>query len=218
MHEPLRRTDFFENGNGNCRLMSHLCVKLCETAPTWGKLVAPWAEYVAGALWNDTSRRRSARSRPTRLTQRYRREAKGRPPFPTVEAPKIDRLCSGCGENLGRRDRRLCAECSFPVTRKNFDEGRKAAQLPEFLAKRSATQRLQKQAIRGWDPSDLPSWLTREVFVKHVQPALVRVAKSTLRSVLRVSEPYASDIQSGKRVPHPRHWQALAELVGVSGR
>jgi len=50
-----------------------------------------------------------------------------------------------------------------------------------------------------------------------VQPALVRVAKSTVRSVLRVSEPYASDIQSGKRVPHPRHWRALAELVGVSG-
>ena len=29
------------------------------------------------------------------------------------------------------------------------------------------------------------------------------------------SIPYASAIRSGRRVPHPRHWQALAQLVGV---
>ena len=31
--EPLRRSDFFETPNGNCRLMSHLCTKLSEAAP-----------------------------------------------------------------------------------------------------------------------------------------------------------------------------------------
>jgi hypothetical protein len=31
-----------------------------------------------------------------------------------------------------------------------------------------------------------------------------------------VSEPYSSDIQAGKFIPHPRHWQALAELAGVT--
>jgi hypothetical protein len=102
------------------------------------------------------------------------------------------------------------------VTRENFDLGRKAAQRPEFLAKRSATQRTHKQAIQNWKPSDLPGWLTRDVYVNQVQPALVLVAKSRIRSALGVSEPYASDIQVGKRVPHPRHWQALAELRGVS--
>ena len=30
--------------------MTHLCARLSETAPTWGKLVAPWAEYVARDL------------------------------------------------------------------------------------------------------------------------------------------------------------------------
>lgn len=39
--EPLRRSDFFETRNGNCRLMSHLCAKLSETSPVWGKLIAP---------------------------------------------------------------------------------------------------------------------------------------------------------------------------------
>jgi hypothetical protein len=36
--EHLRRADFHETGSGNCRLMSSLCSKLSETAPTWGKL------------------------------------------------------------------------------------------------------------------------------------------------------------------------------------
>jgi len=45
--EPLRRSDFHETGTGNCRLMSSLCAMLSETAPTWAKLVAPWAEFVA---------------------------------------------------------------------------------------------------------------------------------------------------------------------------
>jgi hypothetical protein len=107
-------------------------------------------------------------------------------------------------------------DCSVTVTRENFDVGRKAAQRPEFLAKRSDTQRMHKQAIQNWKPEDLPAWLTRDVYTKQVQPALTQVAKSQVRSAILVSEPYSSDIRSGKRVPHPRHWQALAELAGVS--
>lgn len=49
--EPVRRSDFFETGTGNCRLRSGLCKKLSETCSVWRKLVAPWAEYVAQALW-----------------------------------------------------------------------------------------------------------------------------------------------------------------------
>src|SRR5207248_5976746 len=64
--EPLRRSDFFDTGSGNCRLMSRLCSQLSETAPTWGRLVAPWAEYVARTLWTPTSRPKAI---PTRLTQ-----------------------------------------------------------------------------------------------------------------------------------------------------
>jgi hypothetical protein len=62
----------------------------------------------------------------------------------------------------------------------------------------------------------MPAWLTREVYVKRVQPSLASAAKSQVRSALGVSEPYSSGIRSGKCVPHPRHWEALAKLVGVS--
>jgi len=37
-----------------------------------------------------------------------------------------------------------------------------------------------------------------------------------IRPALGISEPYAAFVQSGKRIPHPRHWQALTQLVGVS--
>ena len=211
--EPLRRADFFETPTGNCRLMSGLCTKLSETAPTWGKLVAPWAEYVARTLWSRTSQSKGSRSLATPLTQQHRREAKGRASFPTVDAPKPDRLCRGCGKEI--RSKRYCSDCAVTVVREGFDLGRKAAQRPEFLAKRSATQRAHKQAIQNWKPSDLPAWLTRDVYVKQVQPALASVAKSRIRSALGVSEPYSSAIQAGERVPHPRHWRALARLIGV---
>ena len=76
--------------------------------------------------------------------------------------------------------------------------------------------RRHKQAIQSWNPSDLPGWLTREAYVNRIQPALASVTKAQIRSILGVSEPYSSDIQAGRRIPHPRHWLALAELAGVS--
>lgn len=215
IREPLRRTDFFETSNGNCRLMSHICAKLSETAPIWGRLVAPWAEYVARSLWTSTSRPKAVASLPTPLTQQHRREAKGRPSFPTVKSPKPDHFCRGCGAPI-RRDKQYCKQCAVPVRRENFEAGRKTAQKPEFLAKRSATQRIHRQAIHNWKPSDLPGWLTRDVYANKVQPALASIAKSTICSVLGVSEPYASFIQAGKRIPHRRHWTTLAKLAGVS--
>ena len=177
-------------------------------------MFAPWAEYVTRMLWPRTSQSRARRSLRTPLTQQHRREAKGQPSLPTVETPKLHRLCRGCGREI--RSKRYCSDCAVTVIREGFDLGRKTAQRPESLAKRSATQRMHKQAIKNWKPSDLPVWLTREVYVKRVQPALASIAKSRIRSALGVSEPYSSAIQAGKRVPHPRHWQALARLAGVS--
>jgi len=215
--EPLRKADFFEDRNGNCRLASALAIKLCETTDTWRRLVAPVAEYVANEIWASIPKSASTLARrtlATRLTQANKREVKGSD-VPEVTLPKPEHHCRDCGAKV-RSDKQRCLKCWKQVTRVNFRAGRKTAQRPESLSKRSATQRMQKQAIQNWKPSDLPTWLTRDVYVQEVQPAVAQVAKSQIRSALGVSEPYSSDIQAGKRVPHPRHWQALAELVGVS--
>src|SRR5262249_22148449 len=66
-HQPLRREWFFEQRNGNCRLMASFTAQLSETAPTWGRAVAPVAEWVAQAFWNAPSTVNKKSVVPTRL-------------------------------------------------------------------------------------------------------------------------------------------------------
>ena len=54
---PLRREWFFEQPDGNCRLMSSLAERLSETSDIWARAVAPFAEGIAHALWSMTSKR-----------------------------------------------------------------------------------------------------------------------------------------------------------------
>jgi hypothetical protein len=99
--ETLRRSDFFETGSGNCRLRSGICSQLSETAPTWGRLVAPWAEYVAQVLWTASKPKHENNPiRPTRLTQQHRTEAKGGVWAPRIKLPKSEHLCPGCGKSI----------------------------------------------------------------------------------------------------------------------
>jgi len=216
--EPIRRADFFETATGNCRLMTHLCARLSETAPTWGKLVAPWAEYVARTLWATTSPSKSERRLSTPLTQQHRRVAKGRQSFAEVKAPKPERLCRGCGKAVQGRSIN-CAECDIDIATKRLVEvakaGRVAGHTPEAIAKEAATHRKHAQARAAWNPAKQPSWLTEQVFSEKIQPALAQASATAIAKRIGVSRWYAGRIREGYR-PHPRHWQALAQLVGVS--
>jgi len=221
--EPLRRADFFETATGNCRLMSHLCAKLGETAPTWGKLVAPWAEYVARTLWASTSPSKSERRLSTPLTQQHRREAKGRIQAPRVVAPRPQRLCRGCGAVLGGNQAEYCAPCGVNISRTNMNEvaqrGRAAfASSEKSRARLAASQKRQNAARRGWLASSLPAWLTQSAYREMILPRLAQITVPTLAETMNVTEPYAAEVRKGRHVPHPMHWQALAKLVGVSGQ
>jgi CRISPR-associated endonuclease Cas1 len=218
--EPLKREWFFEQKDGNCRLASSLAIRLSETAPIWGRAVAPVAEWLAQTLW--ASGRKPARSQmhlPTHLTQRHRSEAQGtRVPvsFPT---PKPHRICQICGAAL-KHGRSYCAPCARTESSKNMLEGarlgRIATHTPEAEALRGTTQRRQAAALKKWSPSDLPNWLTEEAYRMQVQPALQGLTVSAIASALSVSLPYATDIRKGRRTPHPRHWKVMAQLVGYS--
>ena len=216
MTEPFSRKDFFETATGNCRLMTSVCEKLSSTAPTWGKLLAPWAEYVAGELWRSVQGRMSKSDRPlaSRLTQAHSREAKGSD-VPAVNLPATDHLCEVCGAKIRRRNSKRCAKCTKQVTRANFTAGRVAAKNPEHRAKMANTMRAHKRAIATWNPADLPAWLDRDAYRTRVLPALASVTPTQIVSALKVSWPYAKAIQSGT-IPHMRHWPALAKLAGIS--
>ncbi len=218
--EPLCKSDFWEDRNGNCRIGSSLAIKLCETSDTWRRLVAPVAEYVAQELWSSISKPASPLVRrliATRLTQRNKREVKGSE-VPRVKRPKPEHVCSGCGKAI-RLERKHCANCAIDSATERLVNaariGRAAARSPEARAKHVASRQRHAQACSAWNASTQPAWLTSEVFSQQIQPQLANIPTSAIRSRIGVSRWYAGRIRQGYR-PHPRHWQALAELAGVS--
>jgi CRISPR-associated endonuclease Cas1 len=95
--ELLKREWFFEQRDGNCRLMAPFVARLSETAPTWGRAVAPFAEWVARTLASGISKPNRQIRPATRLTQGHRRLAKGADPLPVASAPRPEHACRFCG-------------------------------------------------------------------------------------------------------------------------
>jgi len=207
--EPFRRSDFFETGTGNCRLMSQLCSKLGGTTSVWGKLVAPWAEYVARALSTATkSGHERNSSPPTRLTQRHRTEAKGKVWTPSVKFSKADHLCRGCGKKI-LEGRIHCGQCAVTsATERLVDAaliGRQTANGPEAQLKRANTQRQIAVAKRAWKPSDQPAWLTERFYAERIQPLLASLSASTVARHISVSRWYAGRLREGYSLSdHPK--------------
>jgi CRISPR-associated endonuclease Cas1 len=219
--EPLKRAWFFEERNGNCRLMSTLAIELSQTARMWGRAVAPFAEWVARLLWSSSRKPAGEPPPPTRLTQRRKREAKGAASFPRGERPPHRaRLCRGCGKSI-RRERTHCLSCAAESANLRMLEaariGRHVSKRPEARAKHRATRQRHAMAISEWEASTQRVWLTESVFTKKIQPLLFRLSTSTIARCIGVSRGYAGRIRDGYR-PHPRHWQLLANLANVSAK
>jgi hypothetical protein len=217
--EPLARQWFFEQRDGNCRLMAPFAVRLSETAPTWGRAVAQFAEWVSRTLWSRDSKSGKSLGPATRLTQRHKREAKGSSALPpSVRIPPRENICRGCGKTI-RVGRTHCGQCAIEgATQRLADAaqlGRVAARSSEARAKHVASRRRHAQACSAWDGSSQLGWLTAEAYSKKIQPLLAEIATSTIASRIGVSRWYAGRIRQGY-IPHPRHWQALAQLVGAS--
>jgi CRISPR-associated endonuclease Cas1 len=219
--EPLRREWFFEQRDGNCRLMASLAVRLSETMPMWGRAVAPVAEWTSCVLWSTLKKPARQVYPATRLTQSRRRGVSGgssTQPIGAITRPL--RICRTCGVPLKSGDS-YCAACGVNFSREGLINaarlGRIATHTPKAEALRGATQRRQAAARKAWKPSEKPEWLTEKVYREKILPRLAQITVPTISSVLAVSEPYATTIRAGKRTPHPRHWRALARLAGVSG-
>lgn len=218
---PLRREWFFEQRDGNCRLMSSFAEQLSKTATTWKQAVSPIAEGIS-QIFSSSIPKRGKRIFPsTRLTQNSRREGRGISANLSIEAPpQPETVCRNCGvSTLGAQ---FCRTCSPMALRKNLINaaklGRIATHTPKAEARRAATMRIQEAAKRAWKSSDLPEWLTEKVYREKIQQRLATVTVSAIASALEISKPYATDIRAGKRLPHPRHWEALALLVDQTRR
>jgi hypothetical protein len=88
--------------------------------------------------------------------------------------------------------------------------------IPHAVDIRAAEEGSASETLAYSRATDLPDWLNEKLYIQEIQPRLKAITLSVLASKLSISIPYAVDIRSGRRVPHPRHWQTLAQLVGVS--
>jgi CRISPR-associated protein Cas1 len=188
----LQRKWFFEERDGNCRLMGEFAVELSETSRIWRQALGPFAEWIAHTLWSTTLRPSRTKGPATRLTQRRKREAKGIPTStPVSKASRDDSLVGTKLVRLNAHD-------------------------PVAHARRSDSQRRQAAALQAWNPNENPDWLDEKFYRERIQPRLAEFTVPTMMSALKVSKPYATNIRAGRCIPHPRHWLTLARLTGVS--
>jgi len=216
--QPLHREWFFEERDGNCRLMAPFARRLSETTRSWGRAVAPITEWVARAFWSTI--RKPDVPLATRLTQTNKREAKGKAISLPVLAPQPENICLACGKAVAKGSTR-CARCAVAGSTERMLEvarrGRVASKSPESRARVAATQRRHAAGRCKWLPSSQPDWLTEETYLTKITPRLARCSNSEIARTLDVSIPYAASIRVGRRRPHPRHWQKLGALVDVTG-
>jgi len=127
--------------------------------------------------------------------------------------------CPICGGQM-RKGAYCCPGCAPLVSRTHLLQaarlGRIATHTPIAEARRSATYVKQVEALSKWDPSQLPKWLDEDFYRARVMPKLTNTTIKKIRTAIDVSHPYAAMIRNGHRIPHPRHWMALADLVCVS--
>jgi hypothetical protein len=218
--EVLRREWFFEQRDGSCRLMGEFSAQLSKTAPTWSTALAPFAELVSRTLWSAVQRPARQRGPATRLTQLHRRQARDVPSIlKSTLPPRPQSFCKQCGATIGR-GRSYCAACAINLNTAGLvraaQVGRVASHSDQAEARRAATQRRHAVEKTGWKASELPSWLTKDFYMREIQPRLKEITLSVLASKLGISIAYAVDIRSSRRTPHPRHWQTLAQLISVS--
>jgi len=215
--EPLRRQWFYEERNGNCRLMSSLAICLSETCTIWRRAVAPFAEGIARALYSQRSA--NERGPATRLTQDRKRKAKGIVISATAQRiPLSETTCRLCGAAI-KPAQKYCKDCARGIVKENILKagslGRQNTHSPQAQARRSETQRQQNAALKSWNPRSLPDWLDKTFYDRQIRARLLRVRVPQIVTALSVSEPYALRIRSGRLVPHPRHWLKLGKLVGI---
>ena len=157
---------------------------------------------------------------PTRLTQRRRSEGRGNKFELKIKSIALvpTKICEVCGAEGVKN--RYCKSCAVEAARENMAQVAlighsrpKTKRVKDRISKRISDHAV---ANTWWDPKSLPSWLTKECYVQRIQPLLRGKKVREIAEAMQVSQPYAAFIRSGRRRPHPRHWENLAKLVAVT--
>ena len=224
--------DFHETRTGVCRLMPALTEELAGWLPTYTDAVAPIAESVAHALARSSPGKITmttplSRSNTTGAQTRGSRTANRREKAVPTALPS----CRTCGAALPSSERQLCDSC-WPVTRSALAAGRAASGQATLQARRAAgddpaqtveakQRRRQslldmKAAEAAWNEAGSEPPFDETFLDGRVLPRLAGLPLSAIQRATGLSVAACSQLRSGKRRPHARHWQALALLVESS--
>jgi CRISPR-associated endonuclease Cas1 len=148
-------------------------------------------------------------------------------------------ICRVCGVTLereadgSRRRGAYCPEClanrrsewgrqlpALAVARMNEVEslqGTRPSSSPEANRKRRASNKLQQAAEADWEAKHPTYNRDRERYRRLIFPHLAEKTITQIAKATGISLSSASRVRSGKLVPHPRHWAALASLTEQPG-
>jgi hypothetical protein len=222
----MRRRDFAEEPDGTVRVLAPLTHHLATLTPSLRRKASPVVEQVARTLSQRAGRRGLL---PTPLTRDNDSAAqagrrRGERPDPRL-VPESNR-CRECGVVLNNRHRLYCDECLVVRRLGNADSldvahsrlralratGDEPTSRPDIRAKIGRNNRARQLAIREWEKRNGRSWDV-EVFVREILPGLQGVTTTRMATATGLSIQYRSRIRRGLNVPHPMHWQSLADLV-----
>jgi CRISPR-associated endonuclease Cas1 len=153
-----------------------------------------------------------------RTTQRQKPKApKSQPDLPMP-------ACKVCGVVLEReasRPRRRGAYCPRCLAERRRELGAQVRELgtatsaphPETPARQSVANSSQRLAEQRWELEHEGEVPDREWYLREVLPGLAGVTTTVIAKATGMSTSSASKIRAGKRVPHPRWWGALVDLV-----
>ena len=144
-------------------------------------------------------------------------------------------ICKGCGAVLMREPDRLrrrgayCQEClaarrielgrDLPTASRlqagEFTEraGRSPTHNPNARERRRHGNANQRSDQAQWESQNLDAVPDQEWFRSQVLPVLKSVTLTEIAKATGMSTSAASKVRAGRRVPHARHWEALAGLA-----
>jgi hypothetical protein len=86
------------------------------------------------------------------------------------------------------------------------------------MARRRTANAEQRLAEQVFEMAHDGETFDRELYVQEILPHLSGLSTTAIAAATSMSTSAASSIRAGNRVPHPRHWAALRELVAGPGR
>jgi CRISPR-associated endonuclease Cas1 len=207
---PFGTGDFFERRDGCCRLMPPVTRMLAETGPRWAAAVAPIVEGIAQTLMHAGASPDASRNRTARLPA----------------------ACHDCGVILEASARRYCDDCLPDIREERLSTFTVAG--PAALARRRAagtdpahggeagkargrSNAKHYAAVALWE-NEQGGQPDPEHFTREILPMLQGIPLGKMAKATGLTEGYCSFVRRGLKLPHCRHWNALAKLAGKQRR